>query len=76
MGFSHTMRRQRRASSGTARPSHNRVMAGKRGQKDDELAPYRKVRKPVPPPGRVIPDRRRKLREDEAERERREREGR
>jgi hypothetical protein len=31
--------------------------------------PYRQVRKPVPPPGRVIPDRRRRLDEERAERE-------
>ena len=29
------------------------------------------IRKPVPPPQRVIPDRRRKIREDQDERERR-----
>jgi hypothetical protein len=30
---------------------------------DDPLAAYRRVRKRVPPPGRVAPDRREKLRE-------------
>jgi hypothetical protein len=35
---------------------------------------YRKVRKPVPPPARVIRDRRRKVREKEARREIEERE--
>jgi hypothetical protein len=33
------------------------------------LDPYRRVRKPVPPPGRTIPDRRRKIREQTAQRE-------
>ena len=46
-------------------------MPQKRKGSDDPLEPYRKVRKPVPPPGRVIPDRRRKLDEREAERRRR-----
>ena len=38
----------------------------------DPLAPYRRIRKPVPPPGRVIPDRRRAVQEREARRELRE----
>jgi hypothetical protein len=33
------------------------------------LDAYRRVRKPVPPPGRTIPDRRRKIREETARRE-------
>lgn len=36
--------------------------------------PYRRVRKPVPPPGRVIPDRRKELREEQARKEAEERE--
>jgi hypothetical protein len=51
----------------------NRIVPGRKKRRDDDLAPYRRIRKPVPPPGRVIPDRRRKIREDEAERERRRR---
>jgi hypothetical protein len=35
----------------------------------DAMEPYRRVRKPVPPPQRAIPDRRRKIREDVARRE-------
>ena len=46
-------------------------MPGRKRRRDDQLDAYRKLRKPVPPPGRVIPDRRRKIREEEAERERR-----
>jgi len=45
---------------------------GKR-KRDDQLEPYRKIRKPVPPPAKVIPDRRRKLREEQGERDRRRR---
>jgi hypothetical protein len=40
----------------------------------DPLAAYRRVRKRVPPPGRVLPDRRDKLR-DRAERRDRDAEG-
>ncbi|MEX0833325.1 MAG: hypothetical protein WD757_09160 [Actinomycetota bacterium] len=47
-------------------------MPRKRRKKDDRLEPYRQVRKPVPPPERVDEDRRRKLEEEEAEREIRE----
>ncbi|MGH2723958.1 MAG: hypothetical protein ACRDI0_06770 [Actinomycetota bacterium] len=42
-------------------------MAGKK--RDDRLDPYRRVRKPVPPPGRAIPDRRRKKLEEQTRRE-------
>jgi hypothetical protein len=38
---------------------------------DDPLDAYRRVRKPVPPPARVIPDRRDKLAERADRRERR-----
>jgi hypothetical protein len=38
-------------------------------KRDDPLDPYRKVRKPVPPPARRIQDRRRKIREEIARRE-------
>lgn len=51
---------------------------GDKKKKDEPLDAYRRLRKPVPRPGRVIPDRRRELREEqerrEAEREREERE--
>jgi hypothetical protein len=39
------------------------------------LEAYRRIRKPMPPPGRVIPDKRRKIAQREAERERRGEEG-
>ncbi len=44
----------------------------KRAKEPDPLADYRRIRKPMPPPERVIPDRRDELREREAEREVRE----
>ncbi|MGH2637548.1 MAG: hypothetical protein ACRDHU_15565 [Actinomycetota bacterium] len=47
-------------------------MAGRtrRSKRDeDPLAPYRRIRKPVPPPQKVIRDRRRELEEEEARRE-------
>jgi hypothetical protein len=40
-----------------------------RKKKDTPLDPYRRLRKRVPPPGRVIPDRRRELDEKRARRE-------
>lgn len=45
------------------------AVSEKKKQKDEPLDAYRRVRKPVPPPGRVIPDRRRKLREEQERRE-------
>jgi hypothetical protein len=56
---------------------HNLLVPGRRKRKgskvpkgtDDPLDPYRRVRKPVPPPARVLPDRRRELREETARRE-------
>jgi len=39
----------------------------KRG--DDPLAVYRRIRKPMPPPEKTIPDRRRELDETESRRE-------
>jgi hypothetical protein len=36
---------------------------------DDPLEPYRRVRKPVAPPARVEGDRRRRIRDEAAERE-------
>jgi hypothetical protein len=41
----------------------------KKPPSDDPLEAYRRVRKPMPPPERVIPDKRRKIAEREAERE-------
>lgn len=44
----------------------------KRKRKADEadpLAPYRRVRKPMPPPEKVLRDERRKVEEREAQRE-------
>jgi hypothetical protein len=35
----------------------------------DPMEPYRRIRKPLPPPARTIPDRRRKVREETARRE-------
>ena len=46
----------------------------KRARTDDPLAAYRRIRKPMPPPEKVIEDKRRKLDEEQAEREIRERE--
>ena len=46
-------------------------MPGRRKPRDEPLDAYRRIRKPVPPPAKVIPDKRRKSREDQAERERR-----
>jgi hypothetical protein len=35
----------------------------------DPLAVYRRIRTPMPPPERIVPDKRRELEEDEARRE-------
>jgi hypothetical protein len=35
----------------------------------DPLAVYRRIRKPMPPPERIVPDKRRDLEQDEARRE-------
>jgi hypothetical protein len=52
--------------------SHILALVGRarrrRGSRDP-LEPYRKIRKPMPPPERVEPDKRRKLAEQEAARE-------
>jgi hypothetical protein len=40
----------------------------------DPLEAYRRIRKPMPPPERVLPDKRRKVAEREAEREARQEE--
>jgi hypothetical protein len=44
----------------------------RRSRPDDPLSAYRRIRKPMPPPEKVIADKRRKLQEEEAERETRE----
>jgi len=41
----------------------------RRRRANDPLEPYRRIRKPMPPPDRVIPDRRRRDEERRAERE-------
>jgi hypothetical protein len=41
----------------------------KRGTRTDPLAAYRRIRKPMPPPEKVIPDKRRKIDEEDAHRE-------
>jgi hypothetical protein len=41
----------------------------KRNRRDDPLAPYRKIRKPMPPPEKVIGDRRRELGDEDARRQ-------
>lgn len=35
----------------------------------DPLAAYRRIRKPMPPPEKVVPDKRRELEDEEARRE-------
>jgi hypothetical protein len=52
--------------------SHNRRMVSKtkRSKRDDDpLAVYRRIRKPMPPPEKVVPDKRRELEDEEARRE-------
>ena len=54
----------------------SRKRSGKRSQKsEDPLEAYRRIRKPMPPPEKVIPDQRRKAAERQAEREVREEQG-
>lgn len=43
-----------------------------RSKEGDALAAYRRIRKPMPPPEKVIADKRRRLEAEEAEREARE----
>ena len=38
----------------------------KRGKVTDPLEAYRRIRKPMPPPEKVIPDKRRELEEEQA----------
>ncbi len=53
------------------RPRDNQRVSARRRRKERHglLEAYRAVRKPMPPPERVIPDEREKLREREAEEE-------
>jgi hypothetical protein len=46
-----------------------------RNKKENPIDPYRRLRKRVPPPGRVIPDRRRELDEKRAREEAEEEKG-
>ncbi len=41
----------------------------KRAREEDPLATYRRIRKPMPPPEKVIRDRRREVDEEQARRE-------
>jgi hypothetical protein len=41
----------------------------KRSREEDPLATYRRIRKPMPPPEKVIHDRRRELEQDQAQKE-------
>ena len=47
----------------------------KRTGSDDPLAAYRRIRKPMPPPEKVIEDERRKIDREQARREMQDREG-
>jgi hypothetical protein len=62
--------------SGLSPSSHNLSLVSPRKRRRkataDPLDAYRRIRKPMPPPERVIPDKRRKVEEREAERELRE----
>ena len=46
-----------------------RAMRKKRTDDGGLLAAYRRIRKPMPPPGKVEPDKRDKLKEEEARRQ-------
>ncbi len=41
----------------------------KRSREEDPLATYRRIRKPMPPPEKVIRDRRRELEQEQAQKE-------
>ena len=54
------------------RAPHNRRVVSKRKRSkrdDDPLGVYRRSRKPMPPPERIVPDKRRELEDEEARRE-------
>lgn len=38
-------------------------------RRDDPLAAYKRLRTPMPPPERILPDRRREIRDEEARKE-------
>ena len=65
--------RQTRVGVGPGRdnPGVARTRKGKR-ERVDPLEAYRRIRKPMPPPEKVVPDKRRKVEEKEARREQRE----
>jgi len=51
-------------------PWDDRVVADRRKRRtEDPLAVYRRIRKPMPPPEKVIADKRRQLEEEQARRE-------
>ena len=56
---------------GRASPDNQWVVSKrKRTKRDaDPLAVYRRIRKPMPPPERIVPDKRRELEDEEARRE-------
>jgi len=41
----------------------------KRSKEADPLSAYKRIRKPMPPPEKVVPDKRRKIEEEEARRQ-------
>lgn len=50
----------------------NRCVGGKRRKRAkaaDPLSAYKRIRKPMPPPEKVVPDKRRKIEEEEARRQ-------
>ena len=58
--------------AGSPRNGDNRGVASKRKRtkrEADPLAAYRRIRKPMPPPEKVVPDKRRELEDEEARRE-------
>ena len=63
--------REEAAAIGCA-PWDDRTVASrkkKRSREEDPLATYRRIRKPMPPPEKVIRDRRRELDEEQARKE-------
>ena len=58
-------------SSSRAGPHNRRVVSKRKRSKrdDDPLGVYRRIRKPMPPPERIVPDKRRELEDEEARRE-------
>jgi len=63
--------RSRRVRAAEGVGADNRDVGGKRrkrAKQTDPLAAYKRIRKPMPPPEKVIPDKRRKLEEEESQR--------